>query len=225
MSQVLAQDDEPLLLDLETAAYYSSYEELLRSVQRITFDSSLLTDVRGPLRLPIELCERVAQYFVVLPINMEHVVATGCSSLELDNNGKPLMPLASCLSGDETTWWLSEEGLDARPQYVEFSLTGPGCSFCRLRAVSIKIPPLPQGPLSVRDFLLQAGVDSDWKSISPLFTAANRTGWQRFVIPPADVDCVRILCVTNQLGAFGVAMGDPLVRRNEKVGFYSIKFE
>ena len=180
--------------------------------------------------LPAELCERIAEYFEIQFVDMEHVVATGCSSQQLNADGKPLIPLSACLTEDENTFWISGEGLDVRSQYVEFSVTGPGSTVCRLRAVSIKIPPLPHGPLSVRDFIVQAGdettaTDDDWESLTPVLTAANRTGWQRFVLESVDVRYVRILCLTNQLGAFGASIGDAALRRNEKVGFYSIKFE
>jgi hypothetical protein len=91
--------------------------------------------------------------------------------------------LAYCLDDDETTWWISEDGLDEGPQYVDFSCvsiplspplslssssfsssnnnsihtatTSTSTSVVRIQSVSIKIPPLPYGPMSLREFVLQ----------------------------------------------------------------------
>lgn len=88
--------------------------------------------------------------------------------------------LAHCLTDDETTWWISNEGLDVRPQYVDFCCVPSTCQpshgipdttatnninntthptslvvVVRMQSVSIRIPPLPYGPMSLREFVLQ----------------------------------------------------------------------
>jgi hypothetical protein len=222
------------------APHYSSYAQLVQTVQGINFDADRRRAPSShPMKLSVELCERVAQYFVILPVSMEHVVATGCSSQQLDaiSGNTPLMPLAACLTEDETTWWISGEGLDIRPQYVEFNLTAPVSSVCQLRAVSIKIRPLPYGPLSVRHFVLQTDADDDDMSTaisSRQYIVANRTGFQRFALDqPADVASVRVVCLSNQIRPFSwaSAWADAALvqhqqqQQQQQVGFNSVKFE
>jgi hypothetical protein len=173
--------------------------------------------------LPVELCERVAQCLTVERVSMDHAVAVSCSShaKSTQQDAPPLSLSDCCLSEDETTWWISEEGLNVRPQFVHIGLVGPGQSACRLQAVSIKIPPLPQGPMSVREFALQSYIGKAtgfsvtetqeealanfqahrWQDLSRTpFTVANQTGFQRFELDePADVSSVRVLCLSNQM--------------------------
>jgi hypothetical protein len=188
--------------------------------------------------------------------------------------------LSDCLSDDDATWWISKEGLDDRYQYVDFrcvptttttannnttttnvSLSSSSSSLqplpsyplhrVRVRAVSLKIPPLPQGPMSLRGFVLQKSdhIDSSsststtvstsnnsnninnnsivWETISPLWTLESRSGWQRFVLQdptdgPFDVRYLRILCLSNQTAA----LNDRRFRGlPQAVGFSCIKLD
>jgi hypothetical protein len=185
--------------------------------------------------------------------------------------------LSDCLSDDDATWWISKEGLDDRYQYVDFrcvptttttvnhttttnvSLYSSSSSLqplpsyplhrVRVRAVSLKIPPLPQGPMSLRGFVLQKSdhIDSSsststtastnnnnnninntmvWETISPLWTLESRSGWQRFVLQdtdgPFDVRYLRILCLSNQIAA----LNDRRFRGlPQAVGFSCIKLD
>jgi hypothetical protein len=239
-----------------------------------------------PRQLPSDVCIRVVQWLVVERLNMEHVTAIGCSSQYIDPNRMALrntatpmssssssssLPtksallsfLSDCLSDDDTTWWISKEGLDDRYQYVDFrcvptttttvnnntTTTKPLPSYplhrVRVRAVSLKIPPLPQGPMSLRGFVLQKSdhIDSSssststtastnnnnnivWETISPLWTLESRSGWQRFVLQdtdgPIDVRYLRILCLSNQIAA----LNDRRFRGlPQAVGFSCIKFD
>jgi hypothetical protein len=199
-------------------------------------------------RLPKELGERVAHYLVIQRVDMAHVKATGCSSQqqlpshEADNESsiRPAMPLSECLVDSDTSWWISQDSVEVEPQYVEFTLVSDGNSnsnssngnnnhtqsACRLSAVAIRIPPLPMGPLSVREFRLDTvahvtatngtGTDTSTSDASPscitteswspthtaVFEVENRTGWQRFVLPNGGVDVsrVRVVCLSNQFG-------------------------
>ena len=204
-------DDVELLVEQETAKYFSSYLDLVQVVNDLRFMRSsendihttsaatelmvgkgiAVTDRELPQILPNEICTRIVQYLLVPRVQMKDVTAIGCSSIYSDrmilwnrnnNNIKNktildrLASLANCLNDDEDTWWISGEGLDIRPQYVDFccvpsayndsntdatrlvrnkSMLATSSSTVRIQSVSIKIPPLPHGPMSVREFIIQ----------------------------------------------------------------------
>lgn len=220
-------DEEPMLL----AALNCSYSELLSRVRQFDFEP---TESSSKL-LPPEICRRVIEYFIVDFVNTEQVEAVGCSSHD------EVHPLSACLSDDETTWWISGER--SMPwgrgnEYVELCL---GPTLRRLTAVSIKIPPLPQGPLSVSEFHLEApGSDGEWEACSPVFTLENRTGFQRFPLTEdVDAQLVRVVCLSNHFFS-AVAryrdlpqeqrqlfrLNNPRERRRfENVGFFTVKIE
>jgi hypothetical protein len=97
---------------------------------------------------------------------------------------------------------------------------------CRLSSVSMKILPLPQGPLSVSEFIVQrfCSKTKTWYNVvddetqedaaipivdfhqmhamftPPSFSVENRTGWQSFQFAQdLDVDEIRIVCLRNQI--------------------------
>jgi hypothetical protein len=224
---------------------------------------------RNMLRLPMELGERVAHYLVIQRVDMAHVTATGCSSQQQPpppvddvNNERlivPRMPLSECLVDSDTSWWISQDSVEVEPQYVEFALVSDGnnhCtqSACRLSAVAIRIPPLPMGPLSVREFRLDAmttattsasdhgnsttksvltATTTCWTPITTVYEVENRTGWQRFVLPNGGVDVsrIRVVCLSNQFGHLNLPPSPRQQRRATttapyaQVGFYCVRFE
>jgi hypothetical protein len=181
----------------------------------------------------------------------------------------PRMPLSECLVDSDTSWWISQDSVEVEPQYVEFALVSGGSgsssssssssssnnnhtqSACRLSAVAIRIPPLPMGPLSVREFRLDAmttatnfmdhgnstttsvltATTTCWTPITSVYEVENRTGWQRFVLPNRGVDVsrIRVVCLSNQFGHLNLP---PSPRRQTtatapyaQVGFYCVRFE
>lgn len=176
-------------------------------------------------RLPPELAKGIMQY-----ITIKRVEPNSVEALEASSHDK-VHPLACCLFGDEQTWWLS--GFQSMPhgrgkQWVQFAL---GPTMRRLSTVFVKIPPLPQGPLSVKDFVIQKfSILRGWHDTSPIFVCQNRTGWQRFDLPePVDVQEVRVVCLSNQISAYldreSSIVPAAQTRRLESVGFFSIRFE
>ena len=119
-------------------------------------------------------------------------------------------------------------------QYVQYSLTP---TLCRLRRVSMKIPPLPLGPLSVREFHLETfRIEQGWFKISPNYLVHSREGWQTFELPEGgcDVDEVRVVCTRNQMADYLEDLDLSIVRsrglladlqRFASVGFFSLRFE
>jgi hypothetical protein len=226
-----AVKEEPLLV----ASAKGSYSELLALAETLNFGSSKKESARGRICvLPPELAYRVLQFLVIHRVDPDMVEIVSCSSHD------KVHPLEACLSDEETTWWIS--GQHSMPQcrgseYIQLSL---GPTLRRLAAVSIKIPPLPQGPLSVREFRIESPkttrastTDEEWTAVSQVFTVDNRTGFQRFVLAHSvDVQQVRLVCLSNQIASFiedgfgarhNVNVNAAL--RFECVGFFSVRFE
>jgi hypothetical protein len=225
--------EEPLLV----ASAKCSYSELLALVETLDFASKKECSRGRVCVLPPELAYRVVQCLVIQRVDPEQVETVSCSSHDEAH------PLTACLSDDETSWWIS--GPHSMPQcrgyeYIQLSL-GPTPQLRRLTAVSIKIPPLPQGPLSVREFRIESpmttGATTDatdateWTAVTPVFTVENRTGFQRFVLDtanPVDVHQVRLVCLSNQISSFIDGLGVDRFNttlRFECVGFFAVRFE
>ena len=219
------EDPHPILLRPTP----SSYNVLLETLSTINFDP---TGPRQPCHLPPDLVKRVLSFLTVKRVQHEHVLATNCSSSD------GIHPLQYCLWDNENTWWLSRHGSmpgGRGQEWVQFQLCRRN-RLCRLSSVSLNIHPMPQGPLSVRDFLIQAfHLERGWHPVTPVFSVGNRSGWQTFGFPePVDVDEVRLVCLSNQIEEYmdSLLQKNPNdenilahVRRFESVGFFSVKFE
>lgn len=100
---------------------------------------------------------------------------------------------------------------------------------CRLSNFKIEIPPLPSGPLSVRNFRLDClGFNGSWKTVSPVWTVANTTGYQAFQLnAPVDTRFCRVVCLTNQISQFLAddIEDDDLTHHYTCVGYFSVRFE
>ena len=108
-------------------------------------------------------------------------------------------------------------------EYVEVRLAKAN-TMRRIQSVSMSIPPLPVGPLSVREFRVDiANERGDWKQLPFRFQVENVSGMQRFPIGNVDATSVRVVCLSNQISVFLDAMESP--NDMERVGFYAIKVE
>jgi hypothetical protein len=188
---------DPLLL----TSIQCPYAELAALLRLIQLESCYLTP---------DLVRRVISFLVVKPI--QGAIATACSST--DNTH----PLSCCLTEDESTWYMSGPTMQGGrgEEYIDFEFSKVG----RLSSVAIKIPPLPQGPLSVWEFQVQASSNPLWT-----FRLTNRTEWQSFaIIPAVDVQNIRINLLSNQMAMFLDTLADSDPRVYNRVGFYSIRF-
>jgi hypothetical protein len=216
-------EEDPLLV---TSAK-GSYNEMLALLETLDFGSK--GNSVGSV-LPPDLAKQVLQFLVIQRVDSDMVEVVGCSSHD------KVHPLAACLSDDETTWWISGENTMPRGRGFEYVELSVGPKLRRLTAVSLKIPPLPQGPLSVREFRIESPMETidgetEWIAVSPVFTVDNRTGFQRFLLPnPADVETVRLVCLSNQIDPYvnvedEVLASHHVQRRFECVGFFSLRLE
>jgi len=205
-----------------------THQQLLDFMYTFDFDDPRSSS--SPKVLPPELASRVISYLIVEPVQMTQV-RPKCSST---HDG--IHPLMESLTDSENTWWLSRPGTmpgGKGREYIQYSLT-TASTLCRLRRVSIKIPPIPVGPLSVREFYLETfGMERGWFRISPNYLVENRHDWQTFELIDGgcDVSEVRVVCTRNQVAEYLEDMatmsrlwtGD--IQRFASVGFFSIRFE
>ena len=208
-----------------------THRQLLDLLYTLDFDGKSSSLHQPPKVLPPEIAARVMSFLTVESVQASRVRPVCSSTHDL------VHPLSESLSEGETTWWLTQQG--SMPggkgrQYIQYKLSH---TLCRLRTVSLKIPPLPLGPLSVREFYLETFcVERGWFKISPNYLVANKVGWQTFDLPNGgcDVDEVRVVCLRNQMAEFleGLDMDmirkrgfEADIRRFSSVGFFSIRFE
>lgn len=167
--------------------------------------------------LPGNVAELIADNLRIRHVSPEDVSVTGCSSSRGD------FPLGAALSDPENEWWISEPrsmpgGVGC--EHLEFSF---GEKPRRISFVAVKIPPLPHGPLSVRQFhllaLQGAPVDSSVSACrwvlaagTPLETL-DRGDLQEFaLVPPVETRGLRLVCT---LAAASVA---------DCVGLFQVRF-
>jgi len=206
-------------------------------------DNSSGSAAAPSLSLPLDICQRIVESFIIEPVRMDQVSVESCSSQ--DRNCNP----SNLLNENETTWWISRPGSmtgGIGDQRVVFQLSKNNQKLRRIREVCIKIPPLPQGPLSLRTFRMETTTRSssndnnsnndddednnsnnnddedDWQFLC-YHHVANHAGWQRFPVTPTDCLRIRLVCLSNQISLFPGA--DEFNQRFAAVGLYSIKFE
>lgn len=171
--------------------------------------------------LPNNVAEQVAGCLRIHCVIPAEIGVTGCSSIRGD------FPLGACLNTEENEWWISGAGTTpggVGSEYLEFSM---GSEPRRVSFVAMKIPPLPHGPLSVRDFhvlALRPGLlrpparicsdtalaDSDtnlldsadhWircPSASGILQTLDRRDLQEFaLVPPVETTVIRVVCTRN----------------------------
>jgi hypothetical protein len=246
---------DPLLL-LEQCCDYSTLALLLRRInfasqnqhvkeqkehEYSTNNNKQRDDHSERLLLPSpELTRHCLSFLVVRPVVHAQVTAIACSSHDNQH------PLQECLNEDESSWWLSARGSMQQGkgrEWVDFQV---GNTIKRLTAVSLKIPPLPAGPLSVAEFQVEYKEQASaplsvryWKVASPVYVTQNRTGFQRFQLPePVDALLIRIVCLSNQIALSMqeiMEIARPLLQlgrdqtiwpeEHTSVGFFAIRFE
>merc|ERR1711971_583547 len=99
--------------------------------------------------LPDHVAKDISQQLLIEKVCKEEVVVSGCSSTRGD------FPLEGVLADDDS-WWISDQQsmpMGVGEEYLEFSF---GAIPRRVEFICLRIPPLPSGPLSVRNFHLQA---------------------------------------------------------------------
>jgi len=88
--------------------------------------------------------------------------------------------------------------VDVFDEWVEYSL-GPRNETRRCSMVGVRIPSLPQGPLSVRSFHLQTpDREGRYHRVTDDYITLDVEQMQRFaVVPPIETARLRVVCTTN----------------------------
>ena len=213
-------------------------QDQLTTVLTSNNNESLPSSSSLPL-LPNEIIRDIAIYFTVKKLDPTKTRAIGCSS-----SSSELHELKECLIDSSSSWWISSihEGSFHNckgEEYVEFELDNT--KIVRLSTVSISIPMLPTGPLSVRTMRLDCCAASNnnnnnnkeqqWKPITPILTVDNRNGWQRIELnEPIDAQYIRLVCLSNQASRLLdnneiTEINDTYGHAMTAVGFFTVKFE
>lgn len=224
--QAAEEDDVvPILLRPSQCSYHAMFKTLSSAPLRCLDDKS----GGCQKKFPTEVVKHILSFLTVKRVKPDEVQVTNCSSHDGTH------PLSLCLRDQESSWWLSHHGTmpgGRGQQWVQFRLSD---KLRRLSSVSLKIPPTPQGPLSVCEFGLQAfHLERGWHAITPRFRVQNQAGWQTFsLVEEADVDEVRLVCYSNQVADLISEFREQnpnetnlllKLRRFESVGFFSVKF-
>lgn len=113
-----------------------------------------------------EIAELVASWLRVVPVEMADVTVPRWSSHAADQGGRyTFHPSCTLEPGDESCWISSAPRSSDAPEYLEYVLAGPAAAVRRVDFVSMQIPVLPHGPLSVRCFALETW-DDDYDGVS-----------------------------------------------------------
>ncbi|KAJ1460436.1 hypothetical protein M885DRAFT_509416 [Pelagophyceae sp. CCMP2097] len=156
-----------------------------------------LRRLAGHLFDAADLVPRVLAFLIVRTVDPAHVKSCGASSCMggFSNHANTTKPET------EESWWVSAAGScpnGVGREWVAFDLGDAR----RIRFVSVRIPPLPSGPLSVRTFHLETCIDGGgvgaWRAASPEFTTLDTGELQEFqVVPAVDARFVRLVCSQN----------------------------
>lgn len=162
----------------------------------------------------------VGAHLQVRVVAAEEVSVSGCSS------GRGDFPLSAVLGQRTDQWWISAPG--STPQgvgreYLEFSF---GDVPRQVGFVGIRIPPMPQGPLSVREFhLLARRRDGDgpaaWEEVSAqgAMRTLDRADMQEFaLVPPLQTTGMRLVCTRNAVADEGGGL------MTDCIGLFQVRF-
>lgn len=208
------------------ASMKCTIHDLVQILHQVKFERDSFSQEQATT-LPLELCYDIGKFLIVPTFDPTEIAVVAASSK--DNS----FPLSACLEDNERSWWISESGsmkAGIGEEFVQFQLCS-STRICRIRAIHVRIPPMPQGPLSVKDFrvdVLEEGEENKdvkvWTPATPIYQVRNIPGMQRFPLngSGADTQQARIVCLSNQASSF--AMLDLNYDPNS-VGFYAVKFE
>jgi len=153
--------------------------------------------------LPENVAEQAMSHLRIRSVASSDISVSGYSSKRND------FPISAVLNSREDEWWVSASGLGSRTGTMGISGAGQGCEYLefsfgpvarRISFLAMKIPPLPHGPLSVREFhLLALDDDGAWcpASPNPLITL-DRGDLQEFaLVPPVETVGMKLVCTRN----------------------------
>ena len=155
-----------------------------------------------------DILQRIVGYLKIPLVLHKQVTAVSCSSV---HGAGPHQSMHGTLIRDHGSWWISGVGptksdfvprSKIRRQFCEYVQYQLGPTAVRCDTVSMRIPSLPAGPLSVREFHLEVP-DSigDYSCVSANFVTLDTDNVQEFaIVPPIESQFVRVVCTRNAGG-------------------------
>ena len=223
--QTTPPNDKLTATILSTRTHVRSRKMNIKPFDYINFDQHVPKEITFPgtaspkeiislleneCEFPSEIGQCICLYLIISQMVFDEVKAIGCSSSSLQ------FPLKECLTPNGSTWWISAMPC---PQFVEFEVDRPSV----LKQIGIKIPPLPNGPLSVRQFSLSFMDPFDDKVFiedDRIFETLDTERLQLFAVDPPIV----LHGSEEKNPRFRVICKSTAVRFTESVGFFSIIF-
>lgn len=172
-----------------------------------------------------ELVDSVISFLKIAQVDPASVVATRASSTG------PMGPshCSNTLKPDHDTWWISAPGSCPQGEgreWVEYCLspTAP----VRVDFLTLTIPPMPSGPLSVKVFHLELSnvPDGPWERATDDMHTVNSIAQQEWALcPPIEARFVRIVCTLNAAGSLARKLDSmPDCQLPDSIGFFCIGF-
>jgi hypothetical protein len=151
--------------------------------------------------LPQELALKIASSFDVQRVDAGQFKCVEASSSQ---GGFPLDVVCNT---NPSQWWISKSGRGfgsnqveqmSHAEYLEFEMSMEKKPR-RVSAVGIQIPPMPQGPLSVRRFHIDYTDDGTlWHAHPSTFYTLDNAELQQFaLLPPIDASRIKMVCTLN----------------------------
>lgn len=193
-----------------------------------------------PLLKHDEIFELVLGFLQIKQVVVEGVRAVGASSSAEYQACAPQYTLTP----DDRSWWISRPSSCPNGvgfEWVLYELCSAEQGRARVSYIQLKIPPLPNGPLSVRRFYLEAADEPQGPFVraSPNLTTFDTDRMQEWALaPPIEARYVRVVCTMNAAadesashtasGIFGLLFPLPVVHLElasaDSIGFFRIGF-
>jgi len=196
--------------------------ELLTTCDTVHYDvvTSVLREL-PQIHLPEDTVEYIGSFLTIQRIQPKELSVVKASSDRGD------YPLSDVLKDNSTSWWISAEG--SMPQgrgivYLQFQVA-PDLQLRRVSSVSIRIPPLPYGPLSLLEFRIDHSPEKDkWIKGNITMKLKSVSGMQHFELIPTDTREIRLVCLSNMVSGMRSGLGFPLTY-SSCVGLFAVSFQ
>ena len=187
-----------------------------------------------------EVVDHMMSFLKLQPVKMENVRCVGAVSSDTRD---PRCSPANSLDPSASNWWISADGetpIGRGAAWIEYDVGD--AAPVSIRALHMKLPALPAGPLSVRKFHLEATNDPpaaagprNWTKASADLTTLDVNTEQSIAIhPPIESKrYVRIICKVNAAAYWAEdhkARGTPAAGLIDdshipsNIGFYAVRF-
>eukprot|EP00947_MAST-08B_sp_MAST-8B-sp1_P001466 g1466.t1 len=165
----------------------------------------------------------LGEYLTLKTLDMSEVRALSCSSSQSKAHGSDIHNTLPHSPAGPHSWWISAPGSCYGGRGAEWVLYDLAAgAMRRANFVGLRIPKMPQGPLSVKTFHMEASMAplGPFRQVSDELRTLDTDAWQWFCLAgPVDACYMRIVCTSNVLGP-----GMPPDAGVDMIGFFEIAF-